>query len=167
MTELDPLLTILAGLAGGLGFHRLRLPGGSIIGALLAAGALHLWQPQLEPLGPGIRTAAQILIGTSIGAATTRQPFRELTRMRWPVTWLLLGMVVVTSAFGAALGTWTELSLGTIWLATLPGSINDVVAVALDFEQDVGLIAAFHVVRQIFVLGLVPWLVIRATERGP
>lgn len=156
------LITLLFGVAGGLLARRIRLPGGPILGAMLAAGAAHVVLEGLDPLGPAFRIGAQLLIGAVIGTSLTRSPLRALRELGFAVVVVLGVLIVAALAAGFALAAGSGLPLTTALFSTAPGSASDMAAAALQFDADVPLIAAFHAVRQIAVFGIVVALFSRA-----
>lgn len=152
---LDVLLTLTVGLAGGLVAHRCRLPGGTIIGALVAVAVLHVAVAGLNPLGPAFRTAAQIAIGGAIGATLTRSPLKAVFHVLGPAL-LVIGILLGTSiGLAFAMAALTDLPLVTALFALAPGGASDMAAAALQLDADVGAIAAIHVVRQVAVFVIV------------
>jgi membrane AbrB-like protein len=146
------IISLLAGVAGGLLSRRLALPGGPMFGALFATAAAHLALGSLDPLSPAFRTAAQILLGAVIGTALTRSPWRALREIGRPVLLTLAVLIGTALAAGFALAAVSELGLLTALFSAAPGSASDMAAAALHFDDaDVPLIAAFHTVRQIVV----------------
>lgn len=150
------LLTVAASAVAGLLAVRLRLPGGAIVWAIAAAAALHLSVTDLAPLPESLRTAAQVLIGTTIGVGVTRGPLRALRAVRWQVALtmaLLFGACVLA---GVVLASRTPLDLSTALLSTGPGGASDMAVVAVPFHVDPALVAGLQVLRQLLVFGLVP-----------
>jgi uncharacterized protein len=155
------IISLLAGVAGGLLSRRLALPGGPMFGALFATAAAHLALGSLDPLSPAFRTAAQILLGAVIGTALTRSPWRALREIGRPVLLTLAVLIGTALAAGFALAAVSELGLLTALFSAAPGSASDMAAAALHFDADVPLIAAFHTVRQLVVFVIVVGLFAR------
>jgi len=150
----DITVTLAVGLLGGTVAHRCKLPGGTIIGAIVAVAVLHVSMPGLEPLGPAFRTAAQIAIGCSIGVTLTRSPLRAVRTVLLPAL-LVIAVLLATSIGSAfAMAELTDLPLVTALFALAPGGASDMAAAALQLDADVGAIAAIHVVRQVGVFVL-------------
>ncbi len=139
------LLTLSVSAAAGLLAVRLRLPGGAIVWALAAAAALHLAVDDLAPLPAALRTAAQVLIGTTIGVGVTRGPLRALRAVRWQVALTMSLLLVACVTAGALLARRTPLDLPTALLATGPGGAGDMAVVAVPFGVDPALVAGLQV----------------------
>lgn len=129
----------------------LRLPGGALIGAMVGTASLHLVFEGLAPLSPGFRTAAQILIGAAIGSSIKRDALRALRPVAGPALLVVAAIVLVGFSSGVGLAAVTDLPLITTLFSTAPGGASDMSAAALQFDADIALITAFHLVRQIAV----------------
>lgn len=151
----DIIVTLVVGLAAGVVAHRLRLPGGAIIGALAAVAVLHVSVPGMEPLGPGFRISAQIAIGAAIGVTLTRSPLKAVYRVLGPA--LLVIAILLGTSIGLAftMAAVSDLPLVTALFSFAPGGASDMAAAALQLDADVGAIAAIHVVRQVAVFVIV------------
>lgn len=149
------LLTLGVGLAGGLVARVLRLPGGVIMGALIAVAGLHIAVEALSPLPTVFRTAAQIMIGGVIGTTLTRSPVRALASIGGPVSVSIVVLVGGSVALAFAFNAVSGLPLVTALFSTAPGGASDMAAAALKLNADVALIAALHAVRQIVVFVIV------------
>ena len=129
------LLLIACGIVGGLLFFFLHIPGGAMLGAVVAVLAVKMLghvetdTPHLFQLG------AQIAIGVMVGNMMT----------------------------GGALGAWlicrsAGLDAGSAILATSPGGLQAVVGMASDLGTNAPAVLAFHLVRLYTVLLLAPFL---------
>ncbi len=67
MLPMELLHAELGGLALGLLFHLLGLPGGGVVGAMLGAGLYQLLAPEPVPLPKGLDLLVQVLAGILIG----------------------------------------------------------------------------------------------------
>lgn len=135
--------------------ERFRLPGGALTWALVAVGALYLWQPGLEALPSAVRVIAQILIAIVIGSGVSRAPFRMLRTIARPARIAVGGILGAAVFAGVALGWMTDLPTFSAFLAVVPGGASDVTAVALELDQDVAIVAGFQMVRQLTIFGIV------------
>ena len=145
------LVTGLVGAVAGYLFHRFHLPGGSMVGAILGVGALHVAVTGMEPIDRDVRMVAQIMIGIVIGAGIRREPLKILTRFVPHITLILLIILAAAALCGVLLAEVTEFDLLTTMLATVPGGAADVTAAALDLDAQVAIVAAFQLVRQLTV----------------
>lgn len=136
------LLLIACGIVGGLLFFFLHIPGGAMLGAVVAVLAVKMLghvetdTPHLFQLG------AQIAIGVMA-----------------PLMFGSTALLVVAGALGA----WficrsAGLDAGSAILATSPGGLQAVVGMASDLGTNAPAVLAFHLVRLYTVLLLAPFL---------
>ena len=155
-STISVILTLAVSGVVGLAAQRLRLPGGTIVWAIAAAAALHLWQDALVPLPELLRVSAQILIGITIGIGVDRGPLRALHAVRWQLALTMSLLLAFSTAAGLLLAARTPLDVSTSLLATGPGGASDMAVAAVHFRVDAALVAGLQVVRQLLVFGLVP-----------
>lgn len=152
---LDLLLTLSVGIVGGLAFVKLRIPGGALLGSLIATGLLHVQFTQLPPTPSVVRITAQIAIGTMVGASIRREPLKQLLD-RAPAILVTIAMVLSVALFsGVLLVALTPFDLSTMLLATIPGGAADITAAALDLGTNAAVVGAFQIIRQTLVFGAI------------
>lgn len=79
----------------GLGFARLGVPGGLVVGAIVGAGGASLVRGGAEVVLPGpVRTAALVVLGANIGATVTGETVGELRGVLLPAD-LAAGLIIV------------------------------------------------------------------------
>ena len=160
------VLTALTGSVAGYLFHRWRLPGGAMVGAILAVGTLHVSVPLLEPVAQDVRIIAQIMIGIVIGASIKKEPLLLLRRYVPQITLVLVVILGAAVASGLLLAAYAGFDLLTALLATVPGGSADVTAAALDLNSDVAIVAAFQLIRQLTIFVVIAVVFGKAFDRG-
>lgn len=160
------LLLLAAGTAGAAFARRVRMPGGSLVGAMLATGAVSLAGADSQPLPEMFRSAALFLLGIYIGSSMQRT---RLIRMRGVLPVAMVAILIFI-AVGTALG-WgvhryfaPDVSLVTALLGTMPGGASGLTAVAHEFGAEPRLVASLHMVRLMVVFGLLPLVLRRVTR---
>ncbi|WP_337810075.1 AbrB family transcriptional regulator [Desulfovibrio sp.] len=152
------LLLIACGIVGGLLFFFLHIPGGAMLGAVVAVLAVKMLghvetdTPHLFQLG------AQIAIGVMVGNMMTGGTLLEIRAMA-PLMFGSTALLVVAGALRA----WficrsAGLDAGSAILATSPGGLQAVVGMASDLGTNAPAVLAFHLVRLYTVLLLAPFL---------
>lgn len=156
------------GAGGALLARRIRMPGGSLLGAMLATGVVSLFLADSQPLPESFRWVALLLLGTYTGSTVDREVLVQIRRVL-PVA---LSMILVLIGAAVALG-WVlhsrfagDISLVTVILGTMPGGASGLSAVAFDLGAEVHLVASMHMVRQIMVFGALPLVLRRLAESG-
>jgi len=156
MTE--TLLVLVVGGLGGLIGAGLRIPGGSMLGAMGAVGTLQLALPVPLELGPQWATLGQILVGAVIGSTMDRRMIASFRSVLVPgvfaVASMLLAGVLIGSAF-TLLGFAEPL---TALFGLAPGGMAEMTAAAIALGASGPLVASMHVVRVVAVLVLLPFI---------
>ncbi len=165
-TDLSIAITLATGGLGGLVARGFRLPGGTIMGAMIAVAAIHIAWEALLPLSSTFRTVAQILIGAVIGGTLKRSPLQALRAIALPALSVLTLLVGSAILLAISFNWASKLPIATAVFATMPGGASDMAAAALHFKADVGLIAAIHVIRQVVVFMIVVPIFAHRTRRS-
>ena len=144
-----------------------RIPGGALLVPMAAAAVLKLAVPGGDfAVPPAVGEVAFALIGLQVGLKFTVGTIRMLGRLFAPVLLGVLGVLAACALLGAVLALTTSVSMRDAYLATTPGGLYAVLAVALGSNADAGFILAAQGLRLIVMVALAPlvvrWLVARA-----
>lgn len=155
---MDVVLALGAALVGGLLFHQLGIPGGLIVGAMLGS-AIVTAGANLSPDMPApLEGAAFIGVGAAIGVLVTRD---TLGAARSAIVPGLIAAVLIIAA-GLAIAFLLR-SIGMAppseVLATSPGGISAISAIAAEQRTGAVEVAVFHLIRVILVLMTIPALI--------
>lgn len=153
-------LTLAAATVGALALQRLNVPGGLIFGSMAGAAAVTLARgdPGAAVLPGPVRTAAFVVLGAAIGVGVTRSAVASLRSLLLPA--LLSAALIVLAGLGVAfLLRLTGLAPPGDVLATSPGALSVVSALAV--QEGVGAVevALFHLVRVIMVIVSLPGII--------
>jgi membrane AbrB-like protein len=170
---MDRIIVVLViGTVGGMLAKYAKMPGGSLLGAMFATGVFSLLVADPEPLPEGFRTAALLFLGVSIGSSVDRDVLWQIRRALVSAMGAILILIATGFGLGWALYRFapTDLPMVTILLGCMPGGASGMAAMAGDLGGDVRLVASLHMVRQIMVFGILPfvlrWLVGRPPQAG-
>jgi membrane AbrB-like protein len=168
----DPLIGNLAGWAlvavaaplGTLAGARVRLPAASLLGPLILAAAITLLGLDGGARIPALlREAAFAVIGLQIGLRFTVATVRAVGRLVVPVLIAILALVATCFGLAWVLSELAGVSLLDAYLATTPGGLYAVLAVAFGSGADTTFVLAVQGLRLfVMILGaplLVRWLV--------
>jgi uncharacterized protein len=163
----DWLWTVALSAAGGLVANRIRLPGGALLGPMILAGTV-----TLASIGGGftvppvVAQTAFAVIGMRIGLRFTVETVRLVGRLLVPVTLCILGLLAGCFGLAVALDLTTPASLLDAYLATTPGGLYAVLAVAFGAGANTTFIVAVQGLRVLVMVLLAPvmvrWLIPRA-----
>ena len=163
---MDVVVALAAAVAGGLLLNQLRVPGGLIIGAMLGA-AIATAGANLSPDIPApLEGAAFIGVGAALGVLVTRDTLGDARSALVP------GVLAAVLLIGAGIGIALLLrSLGMApdseFLATSPGGISAIAAIAAEQKTGAVEVAVFHLIRVILVLMSIPALIHFLTRPSP
>jgi uncharacterized protein len=155
--------TALAGWALG---RRLPFPGASLLLPMACAAAVALGVPGGGFTVPAlVRETAFAAIGLQVGLKFTLETIRMLGRLLVPVLLGVGGVLVACALLAVVLDVTTSVSLRDAYLATTPGGLYAVIAVALGTDANAAFILAAQGLRLIAMIALAPlfvrWLVAR------
>ena len=153
--------------AGAAAGARSRLPGTALLGPMAIAAVLTLAVPGGEFEVPRLlRETAFALIGLEVGLKFTIATIRLLGRLLLPILIGVLGVLAACALLGVVLAATTSVSLRDAYLATTPGGVYAVVAVALGSDADAPFILAAQGLRLVAMVTLAPvvvrWMLARA-----
>jgi membrane AbrB-like protein len=162
----DWLLVLALAPAGVLLGRAVRLPAATLLGPMLLSGAVTLSGGDFA-VPPLLREVAFALIGLRIGLRFTVATVRLVGRLLVPVVLCVLGLLVSCFGLAVALHLTTSASLLDAYLATTPGGLYAVVAIAFGTGANTTFIVAVQGLRVVVMVVLAPvmvrWLVPRTT----
>jgi uncharacterized protein len=152
------LLTIGIAVAG----QAVPLPARSLMGPMLIAGALTLSGVTDFTPPPVLRETAFGVIGLYIGLRFTAQTLRAVGRLLVPVAVSIVALLVACFGLAIVLDATTGVSLEDAYLATTPGGLYAVLAVAFGAGANTTFIVAVQSLRVLVMVVLAPLAVRRA-----
>ena len=162
----DLLLLFGGGIAASLLMNALRLPGGWIIGGLLASAALFLSGVVDARLPPFLIIPCAIALGAITGSRIRPGDLALLPYLAVPA----LGAFAIAIAISAVAASTVTLLFGVDIIQTLlafaPGALEALTVIAFQMNIDPAYVAAHHVARFVALVIAVPILA-RWLERRP
>jgi membrane AbrB-like protein len=144
------LLAIGAG-AGGL-LAALGMGNAFMFGPLAAAIALTVGEVQLSSLPSELSNAAQVLLGSTLGARFERRSLRSAPRYVVGVLASVAAVILAAALFAYALAAASGLPVPTLVLAMAPGGIAEMCITAKVLQLGVPLVTAAQVARVLVLL---------------
>jgi membrane AbrB-like protein len=147
----------------------LRLPTPATLGPLILSAAVELggWAGDISvPLA--VMPFAFVIIGWQAGLSFDRPSIKALGRIFVWALGLMLAVIAACAVLGALLSLWTGVGLLQGYLATTPGGLAAVLAVASASDSDVTFVAASQVIRLVLMLLSAPavvWMTARWLRR--
>jgi uncharacterized protein len=163
----DWLFSIGLAIAGVVGGRLVRVPGAALLGPMILAGVVTLASVGAGfTVPPVLAQTAFAVIGMRIGLRFTMETVRLVGRLLLPVTLSILALLVGCFGLAVALDLTTPASLLDAYLATTPGGLYAVLAVAFGAGANTTFIIAVQGLRVLVMVLLAPvmvrWLIPRA-----
>ncbi len=160
-------LTPVLALTGAALAVRLRLTAGVLLGPMLLTGAIVLAAGGGDALAvpPLLRETAFAVIGLQVGLRFTVATMRLLGRLIVPVTATILALLLASFGLALLLAATTAATLRDSYLATTPGGLYAVLAVASGSGADTTFVVAVQSLRVVVMVLLAPLAVRLALGR--
>jgi hypothetical protein len=162
----DWVATVALAVAGVLAGRAIRLPAAMLLGPMILSAIVNL-----ASIGGGfavppvLREIALAVIGLRIGLRFTLSTVRMVGRLLVPVTLCILALLVACFGLAVGLELTTSASLLDAYLATTPGGLYAVLAVAFGAGANATFIIAVQGLRVLVMVLLAPvvvrWLIPR------
>ncbi len=161
------LLTIAVAAAGVVIARGIRLPTPTLLGPLLLAGAVVLVVPGGEfSTPPLLREIAFALIGLQVGLRFTLATVRQVGSLLLPTLAAIVALLIASFGLALILDVTTSVTLLDAYLATTPGGLYAVLAVAFGAGADTTFILAVQTLRLLVMIVLAPVVVRRLVGRS-
>jgi len=145
--------------AGALAARRTGLPAATLLGPLILAAVVSLALPDELTVPPLARELAFALIGLEVGLRFTPEAVRAMGRLLGPVLLAIVALMAGSFLLALALDATTSASLADSYLATTPGGLYAVVAIAFGTGADTTFVVAVQTLRLLGLVILAPWVV--------
>jgi membrane AbrB-like protein len=150
------LTLAIAAVAGPLAV-RLRVPGGALLGPMIVAGAVTLSGLDVSlTVPPVLREAAFTVIGLQVGLRFTVETIRQVGRLLVPVFVCIGFLLAACFGLAVALAATSSVTLLDAYLATTPGGLYAVLAVAVGAGANTTFIVAVQGLRVLVMVLLAP-----------
>ena len=164
-TLIELAILVAAGIAASLVMNWLKLPGGWVIGGLIASSSLLLSGVVEAQLPAFLVIPCSIALGAIAGSRFRPGDLTLLPRIAGPA----LGAFAIAVAFSAAAAVTVTLLFGVNIIQTLlafaPGALEALTVLAYQMNIDPAYVAAHHVVRFVALVIAVP-IIARWLARG-
>lgn len=161
---LSHIVQILVAGLGGLAFQWLGVPGAWLSGSAVAAALWGLTGRGVT-LPRALADAAMLISGAAMGAAVTPAAIAAVGRYPGSLILLVIGVLAMSSASTLGLMRLSGWRKADAVLASAPGALSTVLAVAADRKADVASIAIVQNFRLFVLIALLPSVVV-LTEGG-
>lgn len=153
--SLTVIRTLVIAALGGGALNAVGMPAGWLCGAMLAVALAALCRLPVR-VPDTLRDGTFIVLGTSMGSAVTPSTLHDATL--WPISLLIL-MVSIAATMAAGsfylhrIHGWDP---ATARLASVPGALSAVLALATGTTANFPVVALAQTLRQLLLVGLLP-----------
>ncbi len=152
------LLTLVAAFAVGYIFHKLKITGGMMIGAIIGSAIFNI------ATGRGHMTyeykfMAQVFSGAVIGCSITRDDLRGLKYVIKPFLFVITMFLILNIAVGFILHLTCGMDLVTALMCAVPGGISNIPIIAIDFGANGAQVVTVQFARLLAGVGIFPTLI--------
>ncbi|WP_312650862.1 AbrB family transcriptional regulator [Proteiniclasticum sp.] len=151
------LLTLAIAFSGGYILNRFRIPGGMMLGSVIAVALLNINTTFVEIPG-SFRFVAQCIAGAYIGMTVRKEDLKKMKNFIKPTATLLFGLFVTNLIVGVIIYFISPMDLLTSFLSAIPGGISDTPLIASDMGADATKVTVLQFVRLVSGIAMVPLL---------
>ncbi|WP_056009649.1 AbrB family transcriptional regulator [Dethiosulfatarculus sandiegensis] len=152
------LITLAVGALGGAVFSKLKIPGGALIGAMVAVVLFRSFQATGEVMPSWLKFSVQVMLGVMVGYMFKPQMVGHLSQLILPVIISSLALVVTGVLVTAIFHKLGIMDTPTAYMATSPGAMTAMVGLASDTKANLPVVLAFHFFRLFTVMATAPLL---------
>ena len=158
------LITLLVGSAGGLIAHRLRMPSGGMLGAMIAVGIYNcLGFESYMPIQ--VRIGVQIVMGCILGLRLNRETFIQLKTVIKPTLVIVPSLMTFGLITGFILYKFLDVDVYTAFLSSTPGGLTELSLLATTLGGDGPRVVLLHTIRVVTVVTVTPIILHALTKR--
>ncbi len=152
------VLTLGVAALGSFAAQKLKIPGGGMLGAMIAVAALNLLSG--EAVFPeDLRVAVQICSGAMVGSRISRKDAIALKQIVLPTVLLIAFMMLMNMTIGVTIFACSDLDIATSLFAASPGGMSDMALIAEDMGANSVYVTLLQLIRLITVLVFMPAMV--------
>lgn len=156
---LSVLLLVVLGWASAKSFRALRIPNPNFMGPMTCAAALSVSGLGPLPYPAVVLAAAQIVLGTWLGATFRRKIVTSALRLSLANTLSAMLLLLLCCLCAVAIAALSDVDWRTLVLGAAPGGAVEMALTAKFLGQSVVLITTFHLVRIFIFMPNIPWIV--------
>ncbi|MGB9813728.1 MAG: AbrB family transcriptional regulator [Thermovenabulum sp.] len=149
---------MILAIVGGFIGKELRLPAGSLIGAMVFVGAANLLGAKPE-IPEYFNTLAQITVGGVLGLSITRQLVSELKNYLIPSLMVVVMLAVFGVITGFVVSRVTGTDLYTSLFGSVPGGMQEMIVLSESYDVNHPAVVVIQTVRRILIVVIYPLLV--------
>ena len=163
---LDLAVLAACAIAGAVAGRLIRLPAYRLSGPMLASAVVHATGLSESAPPWELVAAAQIVLGSSIGARFSGVPIRRVLGLMATALVSTVLMLATTVSFALVLAPLTGIDWRPIVLAYAPGGLAEMSLIALSLGIETAFVATHHVIRIGLIVMAAPLVFARISPSG-
>ncbi|MTI54706.1 MAG: membrane-spanning protein [Geosporobacter ferrireducens] len=156
-------MTILLGTFVGYLFSRFKIPGGMMVGSIVAVSLFNITTGMAYIPAAG-RLAAQIVAGAFIGVSVEKSDLSRLKFIIKPAIVLIIGMMILNIVSGLLIYRFSPLDLVTSLMCAVPGGMSDIPIISGDMGADASKVAVMQFIRLVAGIGFFPAIIAKIAK---
>lgn len=157
------ILTLIASLAGGMLFLKLKVPGGVLVGGIIGTTILSM-TTQMAEMPFTARLIAQIIAGAFIGSSVDRDDLKKMKTIYKPFLIVIASLAVVNLVAGTLVFYFGPLDRLTSFMCCVPGGMSDTPLIASELGAQMPPVVIMQFVRMVTGIGVFPGLILFLTK---
>lgn len=152
MVILDFLLFFVIASLGGFVGTFLKLPVGTMIGAMFAVGISKHFEILSFQTSTALTFFVQLILGTMFGLSFIKLSKEQMRKLFVSFSIIILSVLVMSIGTGFIVSKLTFLDLGTSLLSSAPGGIPEMAITAKALKLEAPVVVVIHLIRVILVM---------------
>lgn len=139
--------------------YRLKIPMGSVLGAMLLVGAGKALSVLTLVSNTPLSFLVQLLLGMMIGLSFKRLSKKQFIEVRNSLVFVIFSVVLMTILTGYIVSSFPVLSLAVSILSSAPGGMVEMATMANALELEAPIVIFLHFIRLLLVMLLFPQII--------
>ncbi len=152
------ILTILCGFVVGYTFHKLKVTGGMMIGALVGSAIFNIVTDN-GYLPYEMKFLSQVIAGAFIGCTIRKEDLKNIKSMIAPIFVAITMFLILNITVGFLIYNNSDMDLPTAFMSAIPGGISDIPIIAIDFGANPSKVAAMQFARLVAGIAVFPSII--------
>ncbi len=146
---------IVASISLGALLNKFKVPGGFLIGGIIATTIISINIPLYLPIE--FKVLAQIMAGTYIGTTIDINRLNNIKYLIKPTVFLMTGYLFMNLAVGFIIYLTSPLDLSTALFSCVPGGVSDMPILAQDMGATASIVTFMQFFRLVYCITVLPF----------
>ncbi len=152
-------LYLCVGALGGFLGAKLKIPAGTLTGAMTSVIILKLLMQSQWEMPDGANFATQVLVGVMVASTFHPAMLKTLKVIALPVAFSSLILVCAGGLVAVLISRLNLLDPATAYIATSPGAMTSLIPLSMEGNGNPLIVTCFHFFRLMFILFTAPWII--------